>query len=810
MLSMEARAEQVFYVSPTGNDTTGNGSITAPWRTIGGARDAIRMSGANANMQQDIVVNLRGGRYEQGATLAFTPADSGTSGFYITYRSHPGERAAISGGKRITGWSQVPGKPYWVAPVPAASGFADYFRQIYVNGVRARRAQSKWITGVGYFDDEGTHQAIDGITFKAADLKPYTNVSDLRLMHISSFKVDEFPITGIIDDAANGRKNVRLQQPYCQARYDRGEGFFEATDQWMIVQAIEELDEPGEWYLNRATRQVFYYPNSFENMATACVDAPVVETLLRFTGTSAANKVRNIRFQNLVIEHGNWLFPRDYYIGGGQAEIIHQGVPADAPPPGLFEIPGQIVLDHTSGLQFVSNLIRHMGSCGIQPANGAVNTLIKGNIFYDLTGAAVLGGRWGGGPAIPNPEICNNTVVSNNVIRNTGSDFMGSTLVNNLQHWSFQVLHNDMADGQYMGFHQRNSTRTVKASAGMGGTVVSFNKISLANVGARFGVGDGGYIYTFGIWPKSTVKGNDINTIYVAGGNVSGFYLDNDSYGLNVEGNVMRGVKPGQMGYKFVRSLGDNKTVNSADGNWGDSTVNWWKVVADPNYHQLTLGQPLPQPAQEIVDFAGLEPAYAPLLNRIYGASDLARGKPATASSQWDSSMPASSAVDWDFKTKWHQASGDSNPWWTVDLGAAYVIQRIEISARLDLDQPDARCNFQVQGANDSAFATFTVLAEQNGVPSAFRAPGFSNSWVRFVNNPDGFRYLRVKKTARGDLNFSEFQAFGYPVSVLRPPSTDPTAPTPADRNRQHRTRSIPPSTVSPCSSNPPDSQCRS
>ncbi len=743
-----------YHIAPTGNDTTGDGTSGAPWQSITKVRDHLRTLEGQSN---DITVNLSGGRYELADTLSFTPADSGKNEHYITYQSKPGEQASITGGRRVTGWTQVPGKSYWVASVPTSAGFADYFRQLYVNGVRAERAHSAWIKGVGYFDDPGTTHAIDGIMFNTSELKAYTNVSDLRLSHAASFKVDEFPITAIIDDSASGLTKVRLQQPYCQTRYSRGGGFFEPTDEWMFVQAFEELDEPGEWYHNRTTDQVFYYPNSFEDMTTAQVDAPAVDTLMRFTGTSTTNKVRNLRIQNLILEHGNWLFPRDYYIGGGQAEIIHGAAsPTAGGAPVNFEIPGQIVLNNTLDLQFIGNTIRHQGACGIQVYDGARNTLIQGNRFLDLTAAAVIGGRYNHSAT---REICHNTLISNNVIRNTGSDFMGATLVNNLGHTAFQVVHNDMADAPYCGFHQRTDSGL---GGGNGGTVVSFNKVSLGNTGGRYGVGDSAYIYTFGEWPGSTVEGNDINTINVANGNVSGFYLDNSSYGLNVIGNLMRGVRPGSMGYKFVRAWNNDPTVNTANGNYGDSTVNWWQVVSDPNYHQLTLGQPLPTAAQVIVDSAGLEPAYASLLYQVYGGTDLARGKTATASSQWDTNTPASSAVDWNYGSIWHQASGDSLPWWTVDLGSAYVIQRIEIAPRTDMDQPDSRCNFQVQGSNDNDFSEFTVLAEQNEVAFPYRRTGWSNSWIRFVNNPNGFRYLRVKKTSSGGLNFSDFQVFGY------------------------------------------------
>jgi hypothetical protein len=88
---------------------------------------------------------------------------------------------------------------------------------------------------------------------------------------------------------------------------------------------------------------------------------------------------------------------------------------------------------------------------------------------------------------------------------------MAATLIDNLQHYGFQVLHNDMADSQYAGFHERTSASTLAAGAGQGGTLVSFNRISLVNTGQRYGVGDTAYLYSNGVWPGSTIQGNDIN-----------------------------------------------------------------------------------------------------------------------------------------------------------------------------------------------------------------------------------------------------------------------------------------------------------
>ncbi len=753
-----------YHLALNGNDATGEGTLLNPWQSITRARDYLRTLGPQSG---DITVHLRGGRYELKKTLEFNFADSGTNGHRVIYRSHPGETATLSGGKRVTGWTQVPGKPYWVAAVPTSAGFADYFRQLYVNGVRAERARSNWIRSANYLIDPQDANTCNGLIFPPGSaLKNYSNLADLRLLHIVAFKVDEFPVTGISTSPGDGRLQVALQQPYCQERYIYRGGppenyTWKETDPWMVVNAIEELDEPGEWCLNRSTREVHYYPFSYETMSEALVYAPVVETLLSVNGASSADKVRNLRFQDLAFEHGNWLFPRDYYIGGTQAEILYNGAPPEGSIGYRQEMPGQIKLVHTDGIEFLGNTIRHMGSCGIHPYEGARNTLIQGNTFLDLTGAAVLGGHWSNGG-----ELCANTVVADNVIRKIGMDFMAGTLVNNLRHSGFQVLRNDMADSQYMGFHQRNQIGKLPAD-GQGGTVVASNRISLVMAGARYGVSDGGSIYSFGVWPDSSATGNDIYDLNQPKGVLShavGLYQDNDSYGWTWSRNVIRKVFPGVEGCHWVRYNTTDPNVNVATGNLTDATaVTTTGLIENIDYTTFPPGAPPPK-AQEIINAAGVGPGYRHLLERVYSGTNLAQGKTAWASSVFAPGFEATRAVNWDYGDLWHSGTGATDSWWAVDLGASHVIQRLEIAARIDMDDPSARQSFEVQGANNPEFTDHVVIAEQNAIPFAYKQTKLRNSWIKYPNNPRGFRYLRVKKTNGGKLNFSEFQAYGYPA----------------------------------------------
>jgi hypothetical protein len=215
----------------------------------------------------------------------------------------------------------VAGKSYYVANTPVASGFAAYFRQLYVNGVRAYRASSSWIAGTAFYSAPCMAPSKDGIDFPASALKTYTNVKDLRLLHVNSFKVDEWPVVAVVTNGSTA--SVQCAQPHFQIRADRG--FLAATDKFMIVNALQELDKPGEWYHDRAEQKVYYYPKAGETMSDAEVIAPGfdADSVVRLDGGATGTPVKNIRFQGLVFEHGNWLYPRDTLLGGTQAEALY-------------------------------------------------------------------------------------------------------------------------------------------------------------------------------------------------------------------------------------------------------------------------------------------------------------------------------------------------------------------------------------------------------------------------------------------------------------------------------------------------------
>jgi hypothetical protein len=135
-----------FWVSATGS-ATGDGTRANPFDTIEKAQLAVRaVLQAPGTLDKDIVVNIGGGTYQLDQTLSFDARDSGRDGHTVHYRAVPGEHPVISGGRGVTGWTQVaapgitlaPGTQLWQADV----GLGIDSRQLYIDGVRAVRAES--------------------------------------------------------------------------------------------------------------------------------------------------------------------------------------------------------------------------------------------------------------------------------------------------------------------------------------------------------------------------------------------------------------------------------------------------------------------------------------------------------------------------------------------------------------------------------------------------------------------------------------------------------------------------------------------
>lgn len=588
-------AQTNYYIDPINGNDGNIGSLEKPFKTLTKARDFIKT--VNATMTSNITIYLRGGDYQLSESLVFGANDGGKNGFNVIYKAYNDEKTVITGGKQITGWTQVSGKNYWVADVPTSAGFASYFRNIWVDGKRAVQARSGFMTFHAMnYDDPNTPKVRDGFIVKSSELKDYTNLSDMRIFQCGVFKHVEIPPLSILPITSTEKAIVLKQSNF----FDWTNIYtYESPYTLRIINAFEELDEAGEFYLNKSTRKVYYYPRTGENLTTAKIIAPIVDILLKLQGSSTGS-VSNIQFEGIRFEYGNLSRLETKEFGRSQADLY-----AD-----YTAIEGQVFLQYTDNISFKKCRFEHLGSTGIYLPDNNNNTLIEGNVFNDLTATAVLIGK----DMTPSVSVNNNTTITNNVIRSIGADFYQASGIYANTSKNLTITYNDVADVAYFGINQRYPNVSTNF---VGNTQIKYNRVTNYATASKYGFGIGDEVaafYFFGV-QNSTMSNNYAQ--YAGNKNIAGVFRQ-DQYGLNnTWTNNVADCKtcdrslswfhnqPGQTGgivfnNNFANVEGEFRSIPTAINSnlFIEKNAPAWSAAA-----------------QAIIDGAGLQPAYRYLLN---------------------------------------------------------------------------------------------------------------------------------------------------------------------------------------------------
>jgi len=584
-------ADLNYYVDPVNGNDGNPGSLSRPFKTLIKARDIVKM--VNASMTGNITVFLRGGEHQLSESFVLGATDGGRNGFTVSYKAYPDEKPVITGGKQITGWTQVSGKNYWVADVPTSAGFAAYFRNIWVQGKRAVQARSGFVTFHPLaYDDPATPQVRDGYIVKSVDVKDYTNLPDVRIFQCGIFKHVEIaplrmlPITG-------SETAIVMKQP---AFLDWTNTYtYESPYTLRIVNAFEELDEAGEFYLNKATRKIYYYPRTDEKLRTAKVVAPAVDVLLKVQG-SAGIPASNIQFEGIRFEYGNLSRMETKEFGRSQADLYSD----------YTAIEGQLFLQYTDNITLKKCRFEHFSSTGIYLPDNNINTLIEGNVFHDLTATAVLIGK----DMSPSATANTNTTITDNVIRSIGTDFYQASGIYANTSKNLTITYNDVADVAYFGINQRYQNVSTDF---VGNTQIRFNRVTNYATASKYGFGIGDEVagfYFFGV-QNSTISHNYAQ--YAVNKPIAGIFRQ-DQYGLNnTWTNNVADCKTCDRSFSWfnLQTGGVTFSTNYAnvDGEFKDlPTATNSNLVVEKNAPAWSSA------AQSIIDGAGLQPAYRYLL----------------------------------------------------------------------------------------------------------------------------------------------------------------------------------------------------
>ncbi|MBD0379741.1 golvesin C-terminal-like domain-containing protein [Paenibacillus sedimenti] len=616
-----AAVQKEFYVSPTGSDTSGNGTIAAPFASMDKARLAVRSYLASNTLTGDVIVYFSGGTYKQISSVTFSSEDSGKDGFNVIYRNMLNENPVFSGGEVITNW--IPeNENVFKANVYDSVYNSVYssvytqldFRQIYVNGTRGIRARTPnegnyyTISDDAYNDFSQTSANKNGLIVPASQLTNVTNLSDnVEMSVLIEWMHKRLRISGIesvTEDAGKKRAVINETEWEDITVEPQGNQNYRLRQYW-LENSLNFLDSPGEWYFNKSTGYLYYRPRPGENMNTAEVVIPRVQSLIELKGTFTA-PVTNLVFQGLEFQYTNWSRPNDYGFVDVQANSLIPSPPNDMTnnqyrhDQRKDRVPGAIMATTSDNIKIMDNRFKNLGGTGVLFDMGGNDNLIKGNSFMDLSAGAVEIGNDAYRPIDTRMWPRRNTV-SNNYMTRIGRDYFGSVGILGYYNDSLLVEHNEIEDIPYTGISVGWGWTTDNCSVEAKNNRIQYNLVSNYVKTVK----DGGGIYTACAQTGSTISNNYVRNQL---NNVAGIYLDGSTQGYNVTNNVTSSIPK----WLFMQIYGNqvsfnntaewNYTDNAAqDANLSRNTVANNQVINNGNW---------PAQAQAIMSNAGLEPAY--------------------------------------------------------------------------------------------------------------------------------------------------------------------------------------------------------
>lgn len=330
----ESTPGAAFYVATDGSDSN-PGTLAAPFQTLEHARDAVRTLKQEDGLPAGgVTVYLREGRYERTASFELREQDSGEAGKPVTYKAYPGETVRLTGGRQLekSGFAPVTDSAILSRIISADArskvlvydlaghGITDYgvmSRHGYylANDLSQVPPMELYVNGQGMtlarWPNEGTvqmDQIIDaGPTRKDADLQDrggtfsytydrpqyWTQADDIWLDGIFGYSWEwSYNKIAAIDTT---NKTITL-------RYGEMSGLFKNwyPDFHFAQNLLEEIDMPGEYYIDRDDGKLYYLPNAeFAQSA----DPDITVTMLRTPMINALN-VSYVSFEELILEDG--------------------------------------------------------------------------------------------------------------------------------------------------------------------------------------------------------------------------------------------------------------------------------------------------------------------------------------------------------------------------------------------------------------------------------------------------------------------------------------------------------------------------
>ena len=556
-----------IYVSLQGNDKN-PGTKEAPFytlnRAIKQAREWRRLN--RPEVAGGIYIRLEEGVYAQRNSLFLRSEDSGTPDSPTVICAVDGAHPVISGGVAVTGWKRgcnhpaIPEKlkqKIWSAEAPLIGNRRVETRQMWVNGHKVQRA-AQFPDGEleRMIDFNPEEQTITIPVSQSVNPNRLQNAGQLEMIVHQRWAIAILRVKSI--DVKDGQAVVRFHEPesYLEFAHPWPQpviGGEKGNSSFCLTNALELLDQPGEWFQEYPSGTIYYYPQASENMETAEVIIPTLETLVTIDGT-LSRPVKHIQFNGITFAHTSWMRPSfqgHVTLQGGfplldAYKLQEPGLPEKAE----LENQAWIIRPETAirvrgaeHIDFKHCTFRHLSSTGLDYEWAVTASSVEDCQFTDIGGTALLVGAFPDGgfethiPFIPADvrELCSHITIRNNFISNVTNEDWGCVGIGAGYVRNMDVSHNEVCHLNYSGI-----------CVGWGWTSLESgmcnNRIE-ANYVHHFArrLYDAGGLYTLSNQPGSVMRNNRIEHLieapYATNDRAFYIYLDEATDGYTMENN---------------------------------------------------------------------------------------------------------------------------------------------------------------------------------------------------------------------------------------------------------------------------------
>ncbi len=318
-----------FHVSPSGSDTD-RGTRGKPFATLERARDAVReLKSAGKLPNSEFTVWLHGGDYRRTNALELTAGDSGTAAAPVVWRAWPDERVRLIGGVALPPvtadrWQAVPeptvqrrldeaARPHVRQLDLRALGiteFGEMKSRGFSRGTAAAHCElffagrpmtlARWPNegqfdklagfpaGSGKNDDHGGNigDLPGGFLYAGDRPNRWQDTSDLWVHGYWAW--DWANSYERVVELDRERHFIKTAPPHGLYGFRKGQRFY-------FLNVLEELDQPGEWFLDRKAGVLYFWPpdgSAAAEVTLSLLDQPLLKL------TDAAH----VTFRGLILE----------------------------------------------------------------------------------------------------------------------------------------------------------------------------------------------------------------------------------------------------------------------------------------------------------------------------------------------------------------------------------------------------------------------------------------------------------------------------------------------------------------------------